>query len=85
MFVVTLGQVNASIFWCKADPTVLIDGNRVDINVYSTSENLEEVTGPTDVLISVPPGVSTELVSRDTDFRRGWEISFEQDEELRVT
>lgn len=81
----TTNQVNASIVWCKADPTVSIDGRVIDINVYSTEEILTHATGPTTVRIKVPTGVSTELIAEEEGFGFGWNVSFEEDDDLRVT
>lgn len=33
----------------------------------------------------VPTGVATELISQDEGFGFGWDVSFEEDDDLRVT
>lgn len=85
LFILTFGQASASILWCRADPTVSINGNQVDINVYSTEGIYKYVSGPTKVRIFVPEGVDTELISQDDGFGRGWKVTFATDDDLRVT
>ena len=59
---------SAGWMWCAKDPVIRLDGTSVQILV-AVPQNLQSaVTGPIQVVVSVPPGVATELVSTDTGF-----------------
>lgn len=71
--------------WCKTDPIVLIDGELADILVSSSLLAPLKVTGPTQIVVTVPEGVSTLLVLADLGFGRGQVVTFQQSPELKVT
>ena len=74
------------IGWCSKDPIVEIGGKRVHVYVASLDEILTTVTGPTDVLITVPTGVRTELISTDEGFNGlGYDVRFAESDDLDVT
>ena len=75
----------AGIGWCKSDPVVLIDGHPVDIFVSAPADAPLRVTGPTEIVVTVPVGVSVELVVSDLGFGRGEVVTFAESHALRVT
>jgi hypothetical protein len=64
----SVSPANAGWMWCAKDPVVRLDGTSVQILVAVPQELQTAVTGPIQVVISVPAGVSTELVSTDAGF-----------------
>ena len=90
LFAVLLGltatPAGASPVWCAKDPVVEIGGKRVHVYVSSHEEILTTVSGPTKVRITVPVGVSTELISTDEGFAgQGYEVEFAESENLDAT
>ena len=75
----------AGISWCRTDPIVRINGERVNIFVNSDEAILKQATGPTQVVVTVPLGVSTELIATDPGFGFGEVVSFTTSPYLRVT
>ena len=64
----SVSPASAGWMWCAKDPVVRLDGTSVQILVAVPQELQTAVTGPIQVVISVPVGVSTELVSTDAGF-----------------
>ena len=86
MLIVTAPGADALVGWCRKDPVVDIGGKRTHIWVASYEEINTAATGPTDVRITVPRGVSTELIRTDDGFGgHGETVSFHQSNDLRVT
>ncbi len=82
----TATPAGASPVWCAKDPVVEIGGKRVHVYVSSHEEILTTVSGPTEVRITVPVGVSTELISTDEGFAgQGYEVEFAESENLDAT
>jgi hypothetical protein len=59
---------DAGLGWCRRDPIVVLNGVRVQILVAIPQEYEWNVTGPIQVVVSTPPGVSRQLVSTDAGF-----------------
>jgi hypothetical protein len=76
---------SAGIGWCRTDPHVRIAGKDAHIFVSSPKDVQTSATGPVAVVITVPEGVSTELISVDDGFGHGWDVRFRQSGDLRVT
>jgi len=74
----------ASYGWCRTDPIVRIGGREANIFVSSTTPILDQAVAPTIVLVSVPLGVSTELVATDPGFGFGERVFFVQSLDLRA-
>ena len=81
----TADQAAASKSWCRTDPIVLIDGHVTDIFVAAPLTAPLLVTGPTQVVVTVPSGVDAWLVLADLGLGRGEEVSFEESDEIRET
>lgn len=66
--------------WCWRDPVVKIDGKVADIRIGGDEALDETATGPTQIVVLVPPGVTTELLATDQGFnKQGYAISFAED------
>ena len=75
----------AGVGWCRFDPIVLIDGEIADIFVAAPFDAPLRVTGPTEITVTVPVGVSTTLVLSDLGFGKGEIVRFEESRKLRRT
>lgn len=74
--------------WCRSDPVVSIDHDLADIFVAAPIDELAvfQVTGPTQIVVTVPRGIDAELVLKDpVAFGRGEEITFASSKRLRMT
>jgi hypothetical protein len=79
----TATRAEAARTWCRTDPVVKIDGQVADVWLSSYWELHKTATGPSEIVISVPPGVSTELLASDLGFgRHGYVVSFQEDPSL---
>jgi hypothetical protein len=69
--------------WCRRDPIVKIGDLTVDIILSSYSDMNEQATGPTQLVITVPPGMPTRFVAADPGFgRHGYDVRFVESREL---
>jgi hypothetical protein len=73
----------ASRGWCRSDPFILIEGVVVDIFCTAPLSALLHVTGPTEIVVAVPVGVSPELVLAGVGFGRGELVRFEERHRLQ--
>lgn len=71
--------------WCQTDPIVEIAGQTVDISLSSYEEMLELATGPAKIIVTVPAGVRTRLVSTDPGFGHGYRMQFKRSRRLANT
>jgi hypothetical protein len=75
---------DAARTWCRTDPVVKIDGKVADIWLSSYRELHGSASGPAEIVVSVPVGVSTELLASDLGFgRHGYRVSFTQSGSLK--
>jgi hypothetical protein len=81
----TVAGAAASKGWCRTDPVVLIDGAIADIFVSAPLTAPLQVTGPTEVVVTVPVGVETAVVLTDLGFGRGETVTFKESKRLRRT
>jgi hypothetical protein len=80
------GGVGATRGWCKTDPIVEIAGQTADISLSSYEEMLDLATGPAQIVVSVPIGVSTNLVATDAGFGgHGYHVRFKKSRTLTST
>ena len=77
--------VRASIGWCKSDPVVQIDGQLADIFVSAPLDAPLKVTGPTEIVVTLPVGVDAAVVLTDLGFGHGEHVTFVTSRALRVT
>lgn len=85
VFAVFAPNASAGIVWCRVDPAVSINGQTVNIFIASTEEIFQQATGPTDVVVSVPVGVSAQLLWTDPGFGYGETVTILESSRLRVT
>ena len=78
-----LVTVAASRGWCRSDPFILIEGVVVDIFCTAPVTAPLYVTGPTEIVVSVPVGVSPALVVAGVGFGRGELVRFEELQRLK--
>jgi hypothetical protein len=81
-------QVNgaaAGRTWCKMDPVIAVDGRLANIYIATDAGIAVAGTGPVQLVVSVPPGVSFSLVSADAGFGFGYQVSFKTWTKLRAS
>lgn len=71
--------------WCQNDPELVIGGQRVTVDISGGANALSAVTGPTQVVVTVPTGVDAELAATDNGFGYGTVVTVAQSDDLRVT
>ena len=84
-FVLAVPGTSAGIGWCRDDPVVVVDGQIANLYVSARFEDLPEVTGPTDIVISTPVGVDVALAVEGPGFGYGEHVSFVESQSLQVT
>ena len=85
MLVAAAPRATASKGWCRTDPVVMIAGEVVDIFVSAPFDAPLHVTGPTEVVVTVPVGVDAQLVATDLGFGQGVEVTFAESARLKAT
>jgi hypothetical protein len=79
------GSVSAGRGWCRADPTVQVNGQIVHLYVSGQLDQTYDVAGPTQVVVHVPDGVETAVLDQDDGFGQGYNIWFVTDPRLKAT
>jgi hypothetical protein len=69
--------------WCRSDPFIVIEGVVVDIFCTAPLDAPLYVTGPTEIVVSVPVGVSAALVVAGVGFGRGEVVHFKEANRLK--
>jgi hypothetical protein len=69
--------------WCRSDPLILIEGVIADIFCTAPLTAPLLVTGPTEIVVSVPVGVQPALVLAGAGFGRGEIVRFEERNRLQ--
>jgi hypothetical protein len=85
LLVVSVMPAYAGIGWCKSDPVVAIDGELAEIVVSAPVDAPLVVTGPTQVVVTLPDGVDGALLVTDLGFGQGYEVAFAHSKGLKVT
>jgi hypothetical protein len=76
----------AGVGWCRSDPLVAIGGEVADVFVAAPPDAPLRVTGPTQIVVTVPKrGVSAELVLATVGFGHGEEVTFVESSHMKVT
>ena len=70
--------------WCRTDPIMIINGNIADLFISSSLLAPFQVTGPTQVVVTLPQGVSI-LAIPDLGFLHGEKITVKHSDDLQVT
>ena len=71
--------------WCRTDPVVRIKGDLADVFVAGPLTAPLQVTGPNEIVVTVPRGVKASLVLNDLGFGQGNTVTFKRSRRLRVT
>jgi hypothetical protein len=71
--------------WCKTDPVIMVDGQIADVFVSAPLYAPLKVTGPTQIVVTVPVGVDAWLVASDLGFGRGEVVTFAESSDLQRT
>jgi hypothetical protein len=71
--------------WCRSDPVVVIDGAVADVFIAAPVEVLTEVTGPTQIVVTVPVEVDQTLAIPTSGFGQGEQVTFEASHRVQVT
>lgn len=82
---ILITPVSAGRSWCRTDPVIQVDGDLADIFVSGPPEAPLLVTGPTEIVVTVPIGVDTRLIVADLGFGKGQVVSFQKSSELHRT
>jgi hypothetical protein len=69
--------------WCRSDPLIAIEDVLVDIFCTAPPTTPLHVTGPTEIVVSVPVGVKTVLIVAGVGFGRGERLRFEEKRRLK--
>ncbi|MDP9357648.1 MAG: hypothetical protein M3R02_20650 [Chloroflexota bacterium] len=85
LFALAVQGANAGTSWCRSDPVVGIESRPADIFVRALLEAPLLVTGPTHIVISVPPGIDTMLIASDLGFGQGEIVEFSESASLKAT
>jgi hypothetical protein len=70
--------------WCRTDPIMIINGQIADLFVSSSLTAPLQVTGPTQVVVTLPQGVSF-LAIPDLGFLHGEKVTVKRSDALHVT
>jgi hypothetical protein len=81
---VTMSGASAGLAWCRTDPIAIINGNIADVFVASTLAAPLKVTGPTQVVITVPQDAHA-LVIPDLGFLHGEKVTVVHSDALHMT
>ena len=84
-FALAVPGTSAGVGWCRDDPVVVVDGQIANLYVSAQFEDLPEVTGPTEIVISTPVGVDLALAVEGPGFGYGEHVSFVESKSLQVT
>lgn len=78
------GSAMATIGWCKSDPVVQIGANVVDIYLSAPADAPLKVTGPNQIVVTVPETVYATAISVPLGFGRGESVSIVSSKHLRA-
>src|SRR5262245_48306345 len=81
--VLSANPAAATPAWCHRDPVFLVAGTQVSVDLAVYEDQQAKVTGPAQVTLYVPPGVTAKLVYTDKGFNgRGEATSIQVDKRL---
>lgn len=79
------GPVAAGRSWCRTDPVIAVDGTLADVFVSGPVEAPLLVTGPTEIVVTVPVGVDAQLILAELGFGKGQVVTFRESPKLKRT
>lgn len=83
--VLSAAPASAGKGWCRTDPVFVIDNRLVSVLVAGQLTALLHVTGPTQVVLTVPEGVAAQHLLSDLGFLRGVIVSIQRSADLAAT
>jgi hypothetical protein len=84
LFVLVAAPAGAGLQWCPRDPIVSLSGQTIQIWVAIPEDDQAAVTGPIEVQITTPRGVSQEVLFTDEGFNGfGETVEFRERGRLR--
>src|SRR3954452_2126589 len=75
----------AGVGWCKSDPVLNIGGHIADTFVSAPLTAPTQVTGPTQIIVTIPEGVNAALEVSDLGFGYGEQVTVVSSPALRAT
>ena len=85
LFALAVQGANAGTGWCRTDPVVSLDAKPADIFVSAPLDAPTLVTGPTKIVITVPPGIDAMLIASGLGFGQGEAVEFAESPSLKAT
>ncbi len=82
---VTVRDAGAYRSWCRSDPVVVVGDAVADIFVSVPLDGLSRVTGPTQIVVTVPVGVGVTLATPGAGFGYGEAVTFVESPALEAT
>jgi hypothetical protein len=68
--------------WCRSDPVLLIDGVLADLFSSAPLDDVPNVTGPTQIVVTTPNDVTISLAVPGLGFLHGEQVRFERSRKL---
>jgi hypothetical protein len=75
----------ASVGWCRSDPVVIIDDEVADIFLSAPADAPLKVTGPNEIIVTVPDTVSASAIPVPLGFGRGESVTVVHSPDLQAT
>jgi hypothetical protein len=69
-------SANSARGWCRSDPLVRIDGELAYVICTAPRTIREVITGPTEIVVTVPWGVQAKLIAAGSGFGEGENVRF---------
>ena len=79
------GGALASHGWCASDPVVIIGDTLTDITLRAPATAPLQVTGPTEIVVTIPYTLSGSVVTPGVGFGKGETVSIVQSHRLKAT
>lgn len=76
------GPAQASIGWCQSDPVVIIGDDLTDIILSAPADAPLKVTGPNEIVVTIPDSLSGSVVSLPAGFGKGESVTVVQSPDL---
>ena len=78
------GGARASVGWCRSDPVVLIGDDITDIFLSAPADAPLKVTGPNEIVVTIPDTLSASVVSVPLGFGKGERVTVVQSANLKA-
>jgi len=68
----------AAAGWCRKDPQLRIGAKSTNIFLEYRADRANTCTGPIRLVVTVPPGTATAVLSQDEGFGHGYTVTFRE-------